>query len=365
MKLYLLLGLTVIVISCCRMAFKKTNTATGSAKTDLREYAGALYAVKKNGKWGYLNNNLEMAIPAQFHHAEEFNEGMASVSGLVNNGNGEPKELYGSIDTTGKLIVAFKYDKIYDFSEGMAAVVKNGKYGYIDKTGTELVPPQYEDGSSFSEGLAVVKEHGKNGFIDRSGRMVIQPKFSRACWVSVFSEGLAPVYLPDDSAGYIDSTGNFIVPPNFSYVSAFSEGLALVQPKGSYKYGYINRKGEMVIEPIYELSLPFTEGVATVKMTGANGKSFFRIIDKQGRIIADHLQYSFAGIFREGLAGVESYDHRWGFIDRNGKEVIAPRFSSVRLFRNGLSMIQTGSLFTELQTGYIDKEGNILVGTQK
>jgi hypothetical protein len=195
--------------------------------------------------------------------------------------------------------------------------------------------------------------------------MVIEPRFSRACWVSVFSEGLASVYLENDSAGYIDVTGKFIIPPNFSYVSAFSEGLALVQPKGSRKYGYINRKGEMVIEPEYELSLPFSEGVATVKMSRADGSNFFRIIDKQGKTIGSELPYSFTGVFREGLAGVESSEHLWGFIDMQGKEVITPRYTSVRLFKNGLSKIQTGSLFTGLHTGYIDKAGNMVINNKR
>ena len=358
-------ALLIIIITGCRMVLKKTNTAVTAAKTNLQEFAGALYPIKKDGKWGYLNNRLEMAIPAQFSKAEDFNEGFAAVSDKVNDAQGQTKELFGYIDTTGKIIVDYKYDKVLDFSEGMAAVVKNGKYGYINKAGTEVIAPQFEEGSSFSEGLAVVKRNGKNGFIDKNGSMVIEPRFSRACWVSVFSEGLAPVYMENDSAGYIDVTGNFIIPANFSYVSAFSEGLALVRPNGTQKYGFINRKGEMVIEPKFEMSLPFSEGVATVKISRVDGSTFFRIIDKEGKTIADNLQYSFTGIFREGLAGVESNSLRWGFINKNGKEVIAPRFASVRLFKNGLSKIETGSLFSELNSGYIDRAGNIVVDNKR
>lgn len=352
----LLISLVLITLICCKMIVRKSNSPVSPAKSGLQEFSNALYPVKKEGRWGYLNNRLEMTIPAQFSRAEDFSEGLAAVANQM---DGQSEELYGCIDSSGRLIVNYQYDKILSFSDGLAVVVKDGKYGYINRAGKELIAPQYEDASSFSEGLASVKIKGKNGFIDKTGSMVIDPVFERACWVSVFSEGLAPVYLGDNSAGYIDKTGNLIIPANFSYVSAFSEGLALVQPKGTSKYGYINRTGKMVIEPKYELSLPFSEGVATVKISRPDGISFFRIINKQGQVIADKLQYGFAGIFKEGLAGVESFNHRWGFIDKNGKEVIAPRFASVRLFRNGLSMIQTGSLFTELHTSYIDKAGNM------
>ena len=362
MKLLLVSLILLVIVSCSRKAFKKPTTAVPPVKADLHEFVGALYPIKKDGRWGYLNNKLEIVLPPRFLHAEDFSEGLAAVSDNVTDAAGNSQELYGCIDSAGKLIVDYKYDKIYSFSEGLAAVMKDGKYGYIDKKGVEVVPLVYEDGSSFSEGLAVVKSNGKNGFIDKNGKMVIEPRFARACWVSVFSEGLAPVYFSDDSAGYIDPAGNLTIPAKFTYVSGFSEGLALVKPMGTHKYGYINRKGEMVIGPEYELSLPFSEGVATVKMSRADGNTFFRIIDREGDTIADNLEYGFTGVFREGLAGVESLDHRWGFINKKGEEVITPRFASVRLFRNGLSMIQTGSLFTNLQTAYIDKTGKMVVG---
>jgi len=150
-----------------------------------------------------------------------------------------------------------------------------------------------------------------------------------------------------------------IIPAKYSYVGSFSEGLALVQPAGSSKYGYINQQGETVIEPQYDLSLPFSEGLATVKFIKPDGHAIFRIINKSGNIIADNLDYAFAGIFREGLAGVESFDHRWGFIDKKGKEVIEPKYAGVKLFRNGLSRMETGSLFTGLKVAYINKKGKI------
>ena len=133
-----------------------------------------------------------------------------------------------------------------------------------------------------------------------------------------------------------------------------------MQPTGSTKYGYINRDAQFVIEPGYDLSLPFHEGLATVKMSKPDGSYWYRIIDKSGKPVGNNLTYAFVGIFREGLAGVETFDQRWGFIDRTGKEVITPRFASVKLFNNGLSRIETGSLFKGLKVEYIDKSGKVV-----
>lgn len=359
MKIYPIMGLLLLIISSCIMAFRNSvKTVESGARPGTSP--DALFPVKQSGKWGYINSRFELVIPARYEHAEDFSEGFAAISELITTGNGEPKELFGFINREGKKVVACKYEKVFAFSEGLAAVIVNQKYGFIDTEGKEVIAPQYEDLAGFSEGLAVVKLNGRNGFINKKGMMIIQPRFVRAPWVSGFKEGLAPVYLENDTAGFIDSTGNFVIDPKFSYVSAFSEGLALVQPVGSRYYGFIDKKGEFVIKAQYDLSLPFSEGVATVKLTRKDGRVVFRLIDKSGGTVADNLDYGFVGIFRDGLAGVESHQHRWGFIDKKGKEVIPPKYASVRLFKDGLSKVETGSLFGGLQTNYIDKKGNLV-----
>jgi hypothetical protein len=167
--------------------------------------------------------------------------------------NNNQTNLYGYVDTTGKIIIRCQYENAYPFSEGLAVVVKNAKYGFIDKTGKEAIPLKYEEASKFSEGLAVVKLSGKNGFIDSSVRIVVSPQFERACWVSDFSEGLAAAYLsPGDVGGYIDIAGKMILPATYNYAGAFSEGLALVQPLGQTKYGFIDKKGKIIVEPQFE-----------------------------------------------------------------------------------------------------------------
>lgn len=63
---------------------------------------------------------------------------------------------YGFMDRKGNLIVPYKYDDIYNFSEGLAAVCLNDKWGYIDNTGVEVVPCKYSDCTSFRSAIAFV-----------------------------------------------------------------------------------------------------------------------------------------------------------------------------------------------------------------
>lgn len=335
--------------------------ADGSLNED--GYSNALYPIRVNGKWGYMNSRKEIVIDCKFDMAEDFNDGFAIVERRVTDkGDHSTRTLIGFIDEKGVMLTDFKYDRAFPFSDEMALVMKDEKYGYIDKTGKEVISLQYEDGAMFSEGLAAVKVNGKNGFINKKGEMAIKPAFERACYVSEFSDGLAPVYttVDDGPAGYINSTGEMVIPAKYAFVGPFSEGVAMVRPLESIEYGYIDKKGEWVIEPQFDMSLGFHEGVATVKERNADGSVSFGIIDKTGKKIAEHMNYNFVGIFREGLAAFETKDFTWGYIDRSGKEVIPARYASSKFFVNGLARMETGSLFTKLKIIYINKKGQIV-----
>ena len=361
-KIITVVSVGIAIVVACKTSKKKVGKNREEKSGDIVELAPALYPVSVKGKWGYIDHKFELVIEPQFDNAEAFNEGLAVVSmKTVSDGSTTSIELQGYIDSTGKIVIPCEYDRAFPFSEGIAVVESKGKYGFVNSKGSEALPLIFDEGSKFSEGLAVVKVNGKNGFINKEGKMVISPQFARACWVSDFSEGLAAVYTSEDGpGGYIDNTGKMMIAAKYSYVGSFSERLALVQPLGQSKYGYINTKGDMVIEPMYESGVAFSEGHACVKLLKNDGSEVYRVIDTTGRVVADNLRYAFVGIFREGLAGVESYDHRWGFIDKSGKEVIKPQFAGAKLFKNGLSRMETGSLFSGLKVVYIDKRGKVV-----
>ncbi|MBC7903037.1 MAG: WG repeat-containing protein [Gemmatimonadaceae bacterium] len=352
MKTSIFVSAILVALAVILLAWKNFSSAK---VTDA--FPPGLYPVPVKGKWGFMDGRGKMVIHPQFDHADDFHMGIAAVSKKTEDGG---LEKYGFIDTTGKQVVDFKFENVSSFQNQLCRVMIGNKYGFTDMAGKLVVPCIYDDASSFSEGLACVRINGKNGFVDTKGNMVIEPAFDRACWVSDFSEGLAAVYNADGTAGYIDRTGNYKIGPAFSYVSAFSEGLALVKKTGDDKYGYIDAKGNMVIAPQYDLSLPFREGVATVKIVKPDGRIVYRIIDKQGNAKSADLHYLFTGIFSEGLAGVENESHQWGFIDQQGRLVIEAKYAGVSLFKNGLSRMQTGSLFGGLKTVYINQQGTVI-----
>lgn len=117
---------------------------------------------------------------------------------------------YGYMDNEGNLIIPYKYDRAFDFSEGLALVysIKNriDYYGYIDEQGNEVIPLQYEFGESFSQGLALVRQNRKFGFVDNRGEIVIPFKFDDA---DSFENGKARVKIKNRQI-FIDKSGNEI-----------------------------------------------------------------------------------------------------------------------------------------------------------
>lgn len=71
-----------------------------------------------------------------------------------------------------------KYDELSLYSEGYAAVYKDGVgWGYIDTWGREVIPCKYVRAHPFHEGLASVELPDRDGwaFIDTLGQVVIPP----------------------------------------------------------------------------------------------------------------------------------------------------------------------------------------------
>jgi len=343
------------------------------ALTSFAQQSGtqSLFAVEKDGKWGFIDSTGQIKIPFQFDGANEFREGLA----LVRSGK---KKVF--IDTNGKEVIAPEFDIVNDFSEGIAAVnigqVRNsiglianpGKWGYIDKTGKLVIPMKFTHAEDFSEGLAAANlgdaDHG--AFIDHTGKTVFDVPLD----VTVgFHEGLVGVLLRG-TVTYYDRSGRKI-PISTAYgpkTSSFSEGLLPIEVKD--KWGYVDKTGKIVIEPKFEDGESFHEGLAPVKVRGevvwcpadssgnrSGSSMMWGYTDKTGRMVIPQVLNS-AEPFSEGLAAVSKCDEAY-FIDKTGKTVISGNFRYASSFSGGLarvSMVVNDAIID----GYVDRTGRVV-----
>ena len=348
-------------VGCNNLQTDVMSVAAQETETPVR-----LFRILKNGKFGFIDVKGNVVIEPKFDDVQDFSEGLALVS--LNR-----QKVF--IDRTGKVIITPKdFEPINGFTDGLARgnVINRERYtkGYIDKSGKLVIDnPQVWGACELSEGLACVTS-GKWGFIDTSGKFVIKPQFDE---VSYFREGLASVTVWDKSKasrhkqGYIDKTGNVIIKPQFDVAQPFSEGLAAVGMKvgDDYQFGFIDKTGAMLIKPQFEWTYSFSEGLAGVQVSKKWG-----FTDKNGNItIKPH--FDKVESFSEGLAAV-AVKGKWGYIDKTGKFVIEPQFNEVHSFSDGIAFVKVGSydataiidvigaFDTEGKWGYIDKTGKYI-----
>ena len=133
------------------------------------------------------------------------------------------------------------------FQEGLAPALKqfastgekdNGLYGFIDTLGNEVIPFQYHNAKTFSEGLAAVAIFEKTIPTQKE-----KPDDLFGALLDIFSSK-PPPSNSGIQYGFIDQSGNIIIPFQFQDAKPFQNGQANVKQDG--EWFLINMEGERV-----------------------------------------------------------------------------------------------------------------------
>jgi hypothetical protein len=248
---------------------------------------------------------------------------------------------------------------------------RDGKIGFIDYQGREVIPPRFSnagDWAHFDNGLAPVFEAGKgSGYIDASGKFVIGPTQVWG-WGRPFREGIAGVLIWNQQGnrpGWINREGNLVFSGPGAEGSYFSDGL-MPMTRGR-KWGFVNKDFQFAIEPQFDSAYEFSESRAEVTI---NHKSGF--IDTSGKIVVP-LKYDMVWPFQNGRARVRNdievgkgmtdegeqpkYRYQYGFIDRDGNEVIPLQFEQATYFSDGYALAIPSNFKLY---GIIDEQGRFV-----
>jgi tetratricopeptide (TPR) repeat protein len=343
-----------------------------SAEERLRALRGprdrdARFRILQDRRWGYVDRDGRVVIPPRFDAADPFSEGLAAVRqgdvlGYVDlagtlvlvptfgaagplvhrpflNGRAVVKagDRLGAIDRAGKLVVPARYTELGDFSDGLALACDGEAYGWIDRAGQGVLgpammggkaarggvatgfdamgmgrnsaflyragrgrlPQEYEDTGNFREGLVAVRIDDRWGYVDGSGEPVIPLRFA---WAGDFSEGLAPARTDRVLCGYVDRTGAFAIPARFRECAPFSSGLARVDLAATEsdraQVAFIDHAGNPVIvgaraDPPFDDAADFVDGLAAVSQGGppflvaphVPGSPRLGYVDERGRYV--------------------------------------------------------------------------------
>ncbi len=133
--------------------------------------------------------------------------------------------------------------------------------------------------------------------------------------------------------GYINTAGEWAVPPQYDLAANFSEGLAWVG--AADLFGFVDPSGTETIPLMYQSVRGFVAGVAAVKV----GEKWGYINRDNQFLIEPRFDGCVAGPFNEGLARVAE-DERWGFINRAGEFTIEPQFEMAYDFHEGRAAVE-------------------------
>lgn len=222
-----------------------------------------------------------------------------------------------------------KYDRLSLFSEGYAAVCKNGKWGYIDKTGREVIPCKYDWANPFHEGLASVRpSYGSGyGFIDTLGREVIRHR--------------REIEVPGD----------------------FSEGLVVVKNEGNDHFFVLDKEGRKVFQGSYGKGsyapyssfgmMPYAAPIYIEKFIDGKlyipkGESGYKVYDTKGNKVKDVSNSEMEQITKRATAGqAQTFTHTlytdkmyggmgeivlWGVKDANGKIIVPAEYDKASIY---------------------------------
>ncbi len=201
-------------------------------------FSSGMAAVEKDGRWGFIDRAGNLSVSLRFRDARSPSEGLAAV---------RQGGSWGFIDAKTNWELLPQYEWVQSFRGGLACVAErlgdDLRYGFINKDGRFKVPAEYEAATgSFSEGLAAVKKDGKWGYVDQTGAVRVRFTYDAA---ADFSEGLAAVCI-GELWGYITKTGAMAIEPSFDQTDPFTDGLARVVVEGEVRY--IDKSGNYVWE---------------------------------------------------------------------------------------------------------------------
>ena len=216
------------------------------------------------------------------------------------------------------------------------------------------------------------------GYINSTGDWVIEPQFEIT--PSVFdADGFARIQDTDEFYGYIDLNGDIVIAPQYRYAGSFSDGLARVAFADGY-YGFINEKGETVIEDGFIELSEFHEGLAAAEvLLGQQEGSAFGFIDKQGNWVITPA-YTAVTHFSDGVAfvhvpheNISDSTNTIRMINTKG-ETLADFYGNVEIYEAyvyGRSTYITTAQWSEGLciitnkdtglSGYVDMSGNLVV----
>ncbi len=375
-----------------------------------RGFSDGLAAVKKDGKFGYINENNEEIIPFQYDAAWSFSEGKAVVGTLVDSGEvsafdsryNEAKLKLGVINRAGDYKPLIKHVYSPDYYEILASVeyeiplkkagffhvvydkssnsFKYMRQGFKDSVDIEVVSESKKVDmidtnrvGTYYNGFVLVEENPNDvltypHYFDASGMEYSIVSELEGSLYDIYKDYVISTYSPEMAAKIRRGEMNVPIPEmlgidNSGYYP--TDNLFPIVSERAY-FRDVNSKA-VLNNAFYLDAKPFNQGLALVSKRYNNEHKRYEwsFIDKAGRspingVFSDVAVYDYdvePVVFNDGgLASLSNMSGLWGAIDKTGRVVIPFQYRSLGAFKEGLAPFASGGKY-----GYIDTRNNVVI----
>ncbi|MGN0517989.1 MAG: WG repeat-containing protein [Acutalibacteraceae bacterium] len=282
---------------------------TNAEYEDIGGFTNNMCPIKKKEKWGIVSSSGTVIIPTEYEKVSGFTSSGFAAALSEENGyvilNEENEIKYAdeqkrnitdmgflsqdkiAAQINGKycyMNVDFKnefgsYDYATTYYGGIAAVKNSDKWMIVNEAGEQVGSESFDDIKldktlvAFRNGVAFAQKNGKYYLINTQGDVICDTAFEDA--EAFASEGYAAAKY-NGSWGFVDTTGKFVINPQYMYAHSFTNDLAAVS--NGEEWVYINTNNDIVIEGkkgdeesnlVFEEARQFSDnGAAFVKING-------------------------------------------------------------------------------------------------
>ncbi|QSE99180.1 WG repeat-containing protein [Fulvivirga lutea] len=314
----------------------------------------AIYESNKTYKKGYIKKTGELITPAIYYQAEKFIDGKAIVKLKY--------DQVGIINSEGTYKIEPIYQTLWQ-SNNVYVVRFNEKYGLLNEEGNVVLPITHEHYDyNLSEDFRIYTfgNNGKYKVYDQEGKQLLSELVTE---LYVINEKRKIIVAKiDDKYQLINlnSGQKREIQADQIFVDQYSRNLNEIYFTAKLQKEFLiyNLDGQITgrlnnIKRIDHMS----EGMARVDMGDVNN-----YVNHKGTFISEKMYQRNPGDFVNGFASV-SRNNLFGFINKEGKEVIPCQFSRVSDFnKDGHSIVETiNPIDNTTYHGIVNTKGDIVL----
>lgn len=339
---------------------------------DMRPGNENRFPVKRNGKWGFIDQHGDEVVHCVYDKVSDFRFGKATVRFHNELGVIDKQGNWVVFPNKGRRTLTLVNDSLFLETRGQQSSLMsfNGTLIYFTSNPVEVrshylletmdslrtwrisfqgtifdreVEKEIHEPIAFRDSLFIVSNSEFKGVVKSDGETLIPIEYEDI--LTSDSEFIA--VKKDGYWGFVDFQNRLRIANRYDEVKPFSEGLAAVRIRK--RWGFIDLQENIAVQPMYERAESFRNGVALIETTRGYGFINHEVNEVVASDI-DHIQ-------KEGSAWIFNRDGKYGLIDERGKIVLQGKYQSIEPIASNQFIVKRKGKY-----GVSDTHGVMLMG---